>query len=536
MAFLTTRFLIGSSAVIAAVVGGSIQPAGAEEASEFQRRYQEARVLFTNTRYVEALLSQGETLWAATRGGIEAYTVRTRQRRRLYTTADGLDSSAVRSLALVNGRLAARTERSLCSLVGDRFRCVAAPPLPAPQPALAARFQGARVTARLAVASAGFDFEFIGTAGAGLFTADGTSWTPPNQICSNHVMALARFRGRIFFGSFDEGLCSYDGHDFRAAALPARMVNALAATPAGLYVATTNGLYRSVDGQSFERVKFVGAHGANGLAFDGQFLYVTTPPALYRLRIHGSAKSGDRVFWRPAGSSALQAVALASDAVWLASEDRGIISYRSGSFIPFDRAAGLPTSWMVDVAHAAGQVYAATLRYGLVRRQASGVVSAVSGLPDNWILRLIPDASGDGVWVGTQNGAAHLDGQGRLELLSGLPHPCVHGFLDLKEALWIATEGGTVYAPAVSPQIARAVIPSAETGRQRCLPEGLQSVEHPDAVPDLGRGTVQTALPVWVADRSTAATEGKQPAVLPRLPTRWAGARMAWTPSVARRR
>lgn len=394
--------------------------------------------VFTSTLAIEALLAQGETLWVASRGGIEAYSLRTRQRTRLYTTADGLDRNFVRELAAPDGLLKARTEHSLCTLSGTHFTCAPAAPLPPSAPRPARLFHGSRVTAQLRVA----ETEFIGTASAGLFTSDGTPLSPSEQICSNHIMALAQFAGRTWLGSFDEGLCSFDGRRFRAAVLPARMINALLVTPVGLYVAAATGLFHSADGERFTRVELVSERGVNGLSFDGQSLYVTTPAALFRLRITGKLK--DRVFWRPAGTSALQAVVADGESLWLASEDRGLIRYRGGVFTALDRAAGLPTSWMVDVARVRGTVFAATLRHGLLRLGGGGAARPVGGLPDSWVLHLAPAADRDGVWVGTQDGAAHVDGQGRVQRLRGLPHPCVHNFLDLGHTLWVATEGGTL--------------------------------------------------------------------------------------------
>lgn len=87
---------------------------------------------------------------------------------------------------------------------------------------------------------------------------------------------------------------------------------------------------------------------------------------------------------------------------------------------------------------------AATLRHGLLRLGGGGAARPVGGLPDSWVLHLAPAADRDGVRVGTQDGAAHVDGQGRVQRLRGLPHPCVHNFLDLGHTLWVATEGGTL--------------------------------------------------------------------------------------------
>lgn len=401
-----------------------------------------ARV-FTNTDDVAALAADATTLWAATGGGLEAYDLGTLVRRRVYTTADGLAANALVGVAVDAGAIVARTAKARCQLAGDRFVCAPATPTSANAPSAPALFQGARVTARLSVGGRAF----VGTAGRGLWL-DGArprALTPADQICGNHVVALARFRGAIWLGTFDRGLCAFDGRSFHWARAPFRMVNALAVADGALYVASTRGLFRSRDGRRFARFASLDGRGATDLAVDGQTLWTVTPAALWRVPL--GARGRLRGYALPGGSHAVQAVDVAGGAVWMASEDRGAIRFRDGRFQVFDRAAGLPTSWAVDVAATAdGGAYLATLRHGLLRLGADGRAAAVPGLPDRWLLHLA--RAGGRLWIGTQGGVAHLDGDRATSVAvtvaeNALPHPCVHAVAVFDGATWLATEGGT---------------------------------------------------------------------------------------------
>jgi ligand-binding sensor domain-containing protein len=393
-----------------------------------------ARV-YTRTADVEGLAAADGTLWVATRGGLEAYDLATLSRRRLYTTADGLAANAVRAVAVEDGRVVARTDRATCERHAGRFTCAPAAPLAAPVPGAARTFQGARVTAELEAGGV----KLVGTAGGGLWR-DGAApraLTPRGQVCGNHVVALTRFRGQTFLGTFDDGLCAFDGARFRAVPAPFRMVNDLAATPGALYVATTRGLFVTRDGARFHRVPLADGRGTTKLSVDGDVLWAVSPVTLWRVPLGAGRPRG---WFLPAGSRALQSVDARGGVVWLASEDRGAIRFRDGRFTIFDRAAGLPTSWSVDVAAADdGGADVATLRHGLVHIAGDGHPSSVAGLPDSWLLRVVRDASG--LWVGTQGGATRLAADGPHALL-GLPNPCVHATLIEGASLWVATEGG----------------------------------------------------------------------------------------------
>jgi hypothetical protein len=421
-----------------------------------------ATAILTHTRYVEDIAVEGDKAWVATRGGLEVYGLLDGRRRRLYTTADGLAEIHVHQVRALAGRVQARTHSHRCQLERERFTCAPAPALDTPEPALAPRFQDARVTARATFVGG----ELIGTAGSGLWLRRDRAHheedepillTPAEQVCSNHMMAMAEFREQLYLGSFDEGLCVTDGTRFRRLDTPFRMVNDMLATPEGLFVAATTGLYRSVDGVHFDKVEFVSARGANGLAFDGATLYATTPATLWRIPLAGRDARGrrprPRQHWLPGGARAIQKVAVGAGAVWMSSEDRGLIRFTDGEIQILDRASGWPTSWVMDAVVAGDRtLYAATFRHGLVAVELDDAglprperARVVSGLPDHWLLRV--HLHQGALWVGTQQGAARLR-DGAVDLVRGLPHPCVHAVAIYRGQAWLATEGGLALVPA----------------------------------------------------------------------------------------
>ena len=406
-----------------------------------------ARELHTRTTDVEALAWHDGTLYVATRGGLEAYAAGDRSQRRLFTTEDGLAANAVRALSVEDGQLVARTDRARCVADGARFVCEPAAKWPTPVPAISELAHGARVTARLDVPGLG-GARFVGTAGAGVFL-DGpspTRLTPDGQICSNHIMAVEAWRGRVYFASFAEGLCVRDGATFVTLATPFGMVNDLAATPAGLYVAATEGLFVTTDGVSFAPVSAVSSRGVNDLAFDGKNLYATTPGALFRIKLPGVSGKRDRAYWRPGGTRALQAVDVRGGKVWLASEDRGALRLERGGWTIFDRAAGLPTSWALDVTVLPdGGALVATLRDGVIRIAADGTTASVAA-PDPWTLHV--SADGNGAFIGAQGGAARLGDDLAPDAFAALPDPNVHAVRRAAGRIWLATEGGLLALPA----------------------------------------------------------------------------------------
>lgn len=395
--------------------------------------------LYTNTEYVEALVAWGRSLWAATRGGVEEYDLRTLKRIRLLTTNDGLPSNAVRGVEMEGDTLVVSTAEQRCLFEGRRFRC-APTTLTHQLPAQPELWQGTRVTASLTVEGR----RFVGTA-HGLWMATGKPrrLTPAGQICGNHVMAVAEFAGKTWLGTFDEGLCRFDGQEFATVQAPFRMINDLYATPDSLFVASNSGLFRSDDGQSFVAVDLVGTRSINDLACDGDTLWATNPAVLWEIPLDGKRKP--RGYWQPGGTRSLQAVDVLRGQVWLASEDRGLMRKRGHKFEIFDRAAGLPSSWVVDVAVLPdGGAVAATLRDGLVRVSPKGDAAPLQTSPDAWLLHVGRDS--EGLWVGTQGGAVRVHGT-KVEAVSHLPNPCVHVIVRVETGIWAGTEGGLAFYP-----------------------------------------------------------------------------------------
>jgi ligand-binding sensor domain-containing protein len=394
--------------------------------------------LFTNTEYVEALAASGHSLWAATRGGVEEYDLRSLKRMRLLTTNDGLPANHVRGVSVEGDHLVASTAEQRCLLEKQRFTCT--PAVLAPQTATAPElWQGTRVTASLTVDGR----RFVGTPDRGVWMITGKAkrLTPTGQICGNHVMAVAEFAGLTWLGTFDQGLCTFDGRAFTAIPGPFQMINDLVATPYGLFVASNSGLFRSEDGKTFASVSLMSTRSINDLAFDGDTLWATSPAVLWQIPLEGDRNPHG--YWQPGGTRSLQAVDVVAGQVWLASEDRGLMRKRGKQFQIFDRAAGLPSSWVVDVAAMPdGSAVAATLRDGLVRVTGKGAVTPLAGGPDAWLLHVSREDKG--LWVGTQGGAGLVRGK-KVESLAYLPNPCVHVVLHNEYGVWAGTEGGLAF-------------------------------------------------------------------------------------------
>ena len=159
--------------------------------------------LLTNTTFVEDVAVGDDTIWVATRGGIEVYDRATLVRRRVLTTRQGLATNHVRHLELDGDALLARSERTVCQLAGAasgggdapggaQFACRDEAPLPLDEPAAAPVLEGARVTITRALPGAG---ELVGTAGRGLWLRrDGglRALTADGQICSNHIFEIQK--------------------------------------------------------------------------------------------------------------------------------------------------------------------------------------------------------------------------------------------------------------------------------------------------------------------------------------------------------
>lgn len=363
--------------------------------------------LYTNTESVTDVREHDGAIWVTTSGGLERYDATTLARTAVTAT----------------------------------------PPSAPSAPSVSPRYQGARETVRVAT-SAGV---VVGTAGAGAWIDGPTPrrLTPTGQICGNHVVALVEWKGKTWAATFDRGVCWLDGDRWVTPTTDFRMTNDLIVTKKGLVVAASEGLFVTTDGVGFARWVGVDEVGFNDLALDGDVLYATMPGALWRVPLTRKAGTKPTARWVPGGSHAMQAVAVGDGAVWVTSEDRGVLRLdrdrKKRDVVVNDRAAGLPTSWHIDVAITGGTTWVATLRHGLLARDHGGAWRRVAGLESAWLLFVGADASQRGVWVGAQGGLYHVDEHGTVTDEGALlPQPDVHVVADRGAELWVGTEGGLV--------------------------------------------------------------------------------------------
>jgi ligand-binding sensor domain-containing protein len=267
--------------------------------------------------------------------------------------------------------------------------------------------------------------------------ADETSSAKDPQ-CSEQAQAAAVYRGELWLGGFQGGLCVQRNSQFVPVESPVRFVNDLLVVNDALYVAAHEGLFVTHDGLRFSRVNALEVRGANGLASDGKLLWVSTPSVLFQLPLDTLGRY--RRFTRPGGSTAIQAVARHGQTLWLATEDRGLVRITKGKIQVFDALRGLGSSWVVDVeVDKQGNAYAATLRDGLFRVSRDGEISAID-VGHRWLLRLY--AQDGALWIGSQDGLAKRHATGRVQQLGPLPDARVHMLYRTDAGLWVGTEHG----------------------------------------------------------------------------------------------
>jgi ligand-binding sensor domain-containing protein len=397
---------------------------------------------------VEALAGSGQSLWVATQGGLEEYDLAKRARVAHYTTLAGLPTLSIETVTLnASGLPVVNTAKHRCTLhaATRRFACVDSEELPAEPPSESnERIEGAPVTAHYRSVDGR---EWLGTAGLGVWERSAGQLrrlSPVEQIVSNHVVAIAEWKQAVYVASFDRGLGRFKEGRFSAMPLQAHLLNDVIATPTALFVAASDGLYKTEDGERFEREARVTEHFISDLAYDAErnTVYATATSSLWELAL-GTPTKPARSTYLPGGSRSLQAVDISPQGtVFLATEDRGVLR-REGKrrFTSFDRLAGYPSSWATDVLALDGtSALFGSLHHGVFAVGGASPLPVAS--PSPWILFLGRDPEQpERVFVGTQGGASLIQGeQGRK--LQGLPNPCVHAMARLSSGLWVGTEGG----------------------------------------------------------------------------------------------
>lgn len=405
----------------------------------------------TYTGNVNDVLATPDAYWVASDGGVQEFDRATRKLLRTYTHLDGLSTlSASRLNQTPQGDIVATLAGATCTLRGSRFTCRPQTKVEKERP-LQFRYHGG---ARVRVEKLLPEGALVGTAGGHAFLGAERLGTP--LLPDRHITALSLFRGKLWLGTFNGGLAREHGdNQFRPVSSPGMLINALQAGREHLFVGTSDGLFQTKDGVTFEQVDFV-EQAVVGLAFDGTSIWATTPGALYRIK-DGRGPRSD-VWWLPGGSRSLQKVSAVPGYVWFGTEDRGAIVMQVGPkttardkpFTVYDRGQGLPSSWSLAVAATpGGDAWMTTLREGLTFIARHGESRSVATGVSAWGLSAL--ATPDGAWIGSQNGAAFVEKSGKsARAIQGLPDPRVHAFLadSRKESagrLFIGTENGLAW-------------------------------------------------------------------------------------------
>ena len=328
----------------------------------------------------------------------------------------------------------------------------------------------------------------------GARVADGAGgWTELDlggMPCGDRIAAVTVFDDALWVGSFDRGLCRYDGRAWTrfsgSAYLASDMVNDLAADGDKLLVATLAGLTiieriehsaqlaqpadgwrftvsRSADCADDPRAACPWHPSVTGVTVDevnGDVWVVDTGSA-HRLPRAGARTKRWSRFYRGAGltSARLTRVAARDGIVAVATGDRGLhIRRHRGNFVTVDDQHGLADNWVMDVAFDdAGALWVASCTRGVsvLRGGEWKTLTTRDGLVDDYALAVVPI---DGrIWIGTLNGLTVLEPDGTaasLTVADGLGGGEVHDIAKWRGRVWVATDGGlTVLDPSPPPRL-----------------------------------------------------------------------------------
>lgn len=130
-----------------------------------------------------------------------------------------------------------------------------------------------------------------------------------------------------------------------------------------------------------------------------------------------------------------------------ATYDRGISLFNGRTFSAYPYNHLLPSSTVWQVAVSASNVMYAATSGGLFIEDAGEVhvISSRDGLPGDRITALQMDKNGGGMWIGAEDGFAHLSLEGKILRIidgeNGFTGRRIRNILQTDDALWIAAEG-----------------------------------------------------------------------------------------------
>ena len=421
--------------------------------------------IFTSTNEVRALDFDGQSLWAATAGGllrVENGNVKT------WTRREGLPANEAFDLEREDGKLSARFPVARATWDGAKWQSQSAPEwkrrapsvtwndakvvaeldglqigetkFPLPMQAAGThisallprgkvllvavygdglwRFDGTNWTsgpqlpdeAREVTSLAGDEEKlWIGTRRDGLFERTGESWKEwksDDQPFAHNVQFLAEFGGVLWASTLDDGLIARTGKGWRHVSPPQLSSSAprqMLSWRNQLYVRHGGGIVDAFDGASWGKnaLKTIPRRGVYALAGDDKRLLAAG---------WGGWSEWDGQKWTPhydlpgLKGVPIMNVAMQGEDVWIGTQSRGLAKWTraTGELRFYDERDGLSDDWITALLVDGERVWAGTFVGGLHVYEA-GQWRAFEATKGENVTAIVPGANG-GVWATTRHG------------------------------------------------------------------------------------------------------------------------------------
>jgi signal transduction histidine kinase len=406
---------------------GGIVRSNAVEFKTFQ--HENTPAITSNDICCFAQGSDDSTVWIGTADGILRYSGHSFQR---YSTAEGLPSPDVLSVASVNDSIYALTGAGLARFDGNRFSAIKTPSAPT------------------AISASG-DSLLIATP-AGLLQYRGNALSPAYQQLPPATQPIRAFGyladHSVWERTATELTFTANGNPRTigpSALNGAHIQSFLPSFQGGMWIGTNHGLYRMDDFLSTPRLEpDLNADNILSLREDaeGDLWVGTESSGLHVLRhrnFHTLPGSGENM---------VTAITQTTDgSVWVGSNGDGLDRWLSGTKHAFSTREGLISDVILSLAPGPQEDLWVGTADGLNHIIAGRITSMTSadGLPDDFVRSLLLDTDGS-LWIGTRRGLAHLNG-GKISTVTqanGLGSDLIGALVRPMSStdLWIATLNG----------------------------------------------------------------------------------------------
>jgi ligand-binding sensor domain-containing protein len=232
---------------------------------------------------------------------------------------------------------------------------------------------------QVAVLWAGGEELIAGTQHDGVWRGRGAVWhaaAMPAALPSADIYGLAQYRGKVWASTFDAGLLCRDGKRWRVFTtcdgLSSDSPREMVVFRGRLYLRHTTGELDCYDGWRWRR-----AFNARELPRPAVYALATDGRRLYLGGWAGWSATDGRTWERHFHDGALQgqvvtAIAAGLGAVWVGTQQRGIVAYRRGTITPYHEAQGLTDDWITRLAIRGDRLLVGTYTGGLLEWTGQG--------------------------------------------------------------------------------------------------------------------------------------------------------------------